>query len=248
MGRASRTKRERRAFSESSLGRASDFHAIELSVREVNHISLPKVYRFFKDASQADALVSGKVWLSTLEVCRAYEDPLQGDPNEAIHEYNSGHAVGGSGDAAFELIAARTGIHIGPGCSDITVSNCTSVQKLPDAFVLCTTESFNPDTLGDTFGRYCVEISNPSEFFRLLTMELSKIYQVREAAFGRVIYRERSFVGLQDPPGPVGFVMPPDRYKDQREVRFLWVSNSNARLQPFLLNVPNCAALCKRIG
>lgn len=207
-----------------------------------------KVYRFFKEPSHADALSSGIVWLSTLETCRAYEDPYQGDPDEAVHVYNSGHAVGGSGDAAFELIAERSGIHIGPGCSNITVSNCTAIQKLPDAFVVCTTEQFRPEDLGDAFGRYCVEIEHPHQFFRLITAELSKLHAVREAAFGRVNYRERKFSGLQDPPGPIGFVKPPDKYESQHEFRFLWLLHTADRLTPFALYAPECAALCNRIA
>lgn len=217
-------------------------------VQRTPQVSPHTVYRFFKEPGHADALASGTVWLSTLETCRAYEDPYQGDPDEAVQRYNSGHAVGGSDDAAFKLIAERSGISIGPGCSNITVSNCTAVHRLPDAFVLCTTEQFNPKNLSDTFGRYCVEIERPQEFFRLLTASLSQLHAIREAAFGRVIYRERNFAGLQDPPGPIGFVKPPDKYKSQHEVRFLWTSLTGAQLAPFALYAPECVALCRRIA
>jgi hypothetical protein len=248
MGRSSRMKRERR------LTTFGDFRAVPRPITQPGPVRLSaqdsphKVYRFFKESTHADALASGTVWLSTLETCRAYEDPYQGDSDEAVQRYNSGHAVGGSNDAAFKLIAERSGIFIGPGCSNITVSNCNAVQRLSDAFVLCTTEQFNPESLSDTFGRHCVEIERPQEFFRLLTASLSKLHAVREAAFGGVIYRERSFAGLQDPPGPIGFVKPPDRYKSQREVRFLWTSLTDTPLAPFALHAPECAALCKRIA
>jgi hypothetical protein len=53
------------------------------------------IYRFFSEEYQANALAQGEVWLSTLETCRAYEDPAQGDLEEAHETYNSGHAVGG---------------------------------------------------------------------------------------------------------------------------------------------------------
>jgi hypothetical protein len=248
MGRASRMKRERR------LAKFSDLRAFPIPLTQSGPARLSaqdspnKVYRFFKESTHADAFASGIIRLSTLETCRAYEDPYQGDPDEAVHRYNSGHAVGGSDDAAFKLIAERSGIFIGPGCSNVTVSDCHSVRRLPDAFVLCTTEQFDPARLSDTFGRYCVEIERPQDFFRLLTGSLSKLHAVRESAFGRVIYRERSFAGLQDPPGPIGFVKPPDRYNSQREVRFLWTSLTGTPLVPFELHAPECAALCKRIA
>lgn len=241
-------KRERKSLADRSVRIAAQPRATAPGVQHVAVESPDKVYRFFKDSIHADALASGKVWLSTLETCRTYEDPLQGDPHEATHEYNSGYALGGSNDEAFKLIAARSGIHIGPGCSNITINNCTAVQKLPDAYVLCTTEHFKPENLGDTFGRYCVEITNPPEFFRRLTAALSRLVSIQQGAFGRVIYQERRYVGLQDPPGPIGFVKPPDRYQDQREVRFLWTLSTNAKLDPFLLDAPDCAGLCRRIA
>ncbi|MCP6036931.1 hypothetical protein NL368_26675, partial [Klebsiella pneumoniae] len=131
-----------------------------------------KVYRFFKEKSHAEALCNGDVWLSTIETCRRYEDPLQGDPNEAIQTYSSGFISGGSDDSRFVSAAAHAGIHIGPGCSGITIQNCRSFNKMPDAFVLCTTLEFQPENLNDTFGNYCVEISNVEEFFGLITKKL----------------------------------------------------------------------------
>jgi len=249
MGKASRRKRERRG---NAQARAS---ALTLIPRarlpggwRGTDFSGQVVYRFFKDAEHADAMASGKIWISTLETCRQYENPLQGDPEEATQKYNSGHAIGGSGDRDFKLIAARSGIHIGDGCSNISISNCTSMHRVLDAYVLCTTSHFDPDKLGDVFGLHCVEVTHPHEFFRLMSLELAKLHKVREAAYGSVIYSEREYKGLEDPPGPIGFVKPPDKYQDQREVRFLWTVDEVLRLQPFLLDVPNAATLCRRLS
>lgn len=248
MGRASRKKRERQVPAVNTSAQSNSVIINATREQDLQSISVPVVYRFFSEPEHADALAAGHVWLSTLETCRAYEDPLQGDPHEATHEYNSGHVVGSSGDVAFEQIAARSGILIGPGCSNITISNNTLVKRLPDAFVLCTTEHFSPEKLSDTFGRYCVEISNPQALFHQLTNELSKRFRLREAAYGRVIYRHRKYVGHQEEPGPIGFVKPPDKYQDQREVRFLWTVDNSLNLKPFLLEVPQAATLCRRIA
>ncbi|TSJ83887.1 hypothetical protein [Chitinimonas sp. BJB300] len=221
MGKASRLKRERNAA---------------------------KVYRFIKEESHANALVNGNVWINTLEKCRAYEDPLQGDEEEAVHRYNSGYIMGGSDDPSLMVVAARCSINIGPGCPNITLNNNTSVHRIPDAFVLCATEFFNPKELNQTFGMYCVEISNPNKFFQLLTMKLRELHQIRQAAWGKVIYRKRNYSGLEDPPGPLGFVKPADPYSVQREVRFLWTINSARDLLPFLLEVPEVTSLCRRIA
>jgi hypothetical protein len=193
----------------------SERHAVDLQMLRTDASSLTKVYRFFKDSSHADALAAGNVWISTLEEFRRYEDPLQGDPHEAIHEYYSGHAVGHGTDADLQLIACYSGIEIEPGTTHVMISNNKTVRRVADAFALCATEHFDPDMLSDTFGQYCVEITNPLKFFQLLTSELSKKHSVDEDLFGRVIYRERKHVGLQKSPGVIGFVKPL-KYQSQR--------------------------------
>jgi len=250
MGRASKRKQERRP---SNLGPAkpllhSSGLAGGITPRSMPHLNLAVVYRFFNDSSHADALADGKVWLSTLETCRRYEDPKQGDPEEGSVTNNSGYAVGDSGDNNFDAIAARSGIHIGPGCSNITLSNNIAIHRLPDAIVLCTTELFDPDGLSETFGRYCVAISDPARLFAQITEQLQEVHNVAQAVYGRVIYRDRYYTGLEKPPGPIGFVKPPDKYQDQHEVRFLWTLSGQEDLQPFLLEVPEATTLCRRVA
>jgi hypothetical protein len=141
------------------------------------------------------------------------------------------------------------GIGISPEARNATISNVSSVRRLADALVLCTTTYYSPDNLSESFGRYCVLIENPADFFRLITAALCfRNYRIREAAFGAVRYDERRFSGLEDPPGPIGFVKPPDKYKDQREFRFLWVPERDVKLKPFLLLAPECARFCRRIA
>ena len=79
------------------------------------------IYRFFKEEWQADELVKGNVWISTIETCREYEDPMQGDPDEATMVYNSGTIAGDGDDPNVQLIARRTGISIGNNCKNITI-------------------------------------------------------------------------------------------------------------------------------
>ena len=241
MGRKSRLKKERRGLEQHGL--------IE---RTANTLLLfgehnQSIYRFFQEEWQADALARGEVWLSTLEACRAYEDPEQGDPEEAYETCNSGYAVGGSNDPGFVEVARRSGVYIGPGCSNITLSNNTMKTILPDAYVLCTTTEFSPEKLSETFGRYCVEVTNPKDFFVLISESLEKSKKIKEAAAGKVIYKDRSYTGMESPPGRIGFVKPPDLYATQREFRLLWVPENSSGLAPFLLKCPEAAHFCKRI-
>lgn len=241
MGKKSRLKKERKArkFAENNLGLLKRL----VSIDGYNE----PIYRFFPEKWQAESLCKGKVWISTLETCRQYEHPLQGDPNEATHTYKSGHIVGGSHDPAFIEMAARSGIHIGEGCSNITISNCINTQRLPDAYVLCTTRDFNPRNLSDTFGNYCVKISNPLEFFKRVSVRLNVISSIKEGGMGLVKYNSRTYTGLQSPPGPIGFVKPSDQYSSQKEFRFLWIPQNSNPMMPFLLECPEVSELCHQI-
>lgn len=139
------------------------------------------------------------------------------------------------------------GVYIGPGCSNITLSNNTMKTILPDAYVLCTTTEFSPEKLSETFGRYCVEVTNPKDFFVLISESLEKSKKIKESAAGKVIYKDRSYTGMESPPGRIGFVKPPDLYATQREFRLLWVPENSSGLAPFLLKCPEAAHFCKRI-
>jgi hypothetical protein len=242
MGRKSRQKRERRELKQHGLSEGSSQTLILIDEHAQS------VYRFFRKESDADALTRGEVWLSTLATCRAYEDPKQGDPEEAHETYNSGNAVGGSDDPELVEVARRSGIHIGPGCSNITISNNTRKTVLPDAYVLCTTIEFSPEKLSETFGRYCVEITKPREFFINVSVVLEKSIPINEAVAGKVIYKDRHYTGMEARPGPIGFVKPPDLYSSQKEFRFLWVPKTSDGIAPFLLNCPQVRQLCKRIA
>ena len=242
MGKKSRLKRERRELRTIRTDESKLFDKL-VSLDKYNS----PIYRFFSEEWQADALCRGDVWISTLETCRAYEDALQGDPEEATQTYKSGHIVGGSSDRNFVEMAARSGIHIGANCSNITISGATHVQKLPDAFVLCTTKEFKPENLTDTIGDYCVKISNPVEYFKRVSIELNKHVEIRQGIMGLVQYKDRVYTGLETPPGPIGFVKPSHQYSTQKEFRLMWIPEQDKTIKPFLLKCSSISNLCNRV-
>ena len=242
MGKKSRIKKERRGLKEAGL--TKDFLNKLISIDGYNE----PVYRFFPEKWQAEALCQGNIWISTLETCREYEDPLQGDSGEATQTYNSGYISGGSSDRGFVEMAARSGVHIGEGCSNISISECTNIQRLPDAYVLCTTKEFSPEKLSDTFGQYCVKISNPALFFKRASIALNKHKKIREGGIGLVQYKGREYTGLQNPPGPIGFIKPSDQYSSQNEFRLLWIPEIHNDIEPFLLECREVSELCSHVS
>ena len=241
MGRKSRLKKERRELIKT--GFSNDISSKLISFEDYRK----PIYRFFQEKWQADSLCDGNVWLSTLETCRKYENPEQGDPEEAQHTYHSGHITGSSNDPIFVELASRTGISIGPNASNITISNCRNIHKLPDAFVLCTTKKHNPAILCETFGNHCVRINNPLLFFQYISAQLHNHVTIEQGAMGSVKYAPRHYTGLQQSPGPIGFVKPTDQYSSQNEFRFLWIPSNSTNLLPFLIKVPEISKLCEII-
>lgn len=207
-----------------------------------------KVFRFFPTADHANALASGNVWLSTLQTCRGYEDPLRGDKGEASQEFRSSYLQGDGDNPDLQTITQRLGIKVGPTVKNLTIGSGTRVMTLPDAYVLCTTEHFSPENLGDTFGRFCVEIREPDLFCQYVANALNRVTPLTGAQHASVTYRDRIYRDLEASPGTLGFVKPADGYAIQKEYRFLWTPKGAPLLKPFLLPVHETSGLCQRIA
>jgi hypothetical protein len=205
-----------------------------------------RVYRFFKLPEHADALMKGCVWITTLEACRRYENRYQGDPEEGYEHYEQGGAVTNTPEEPhFAEIAKRIRLIVGDGT---TLRGNRSLLKLTDAFVLCFTERFDPATFEKTIEhKHCVAISDCAKFFDTVTNRMQQVFILTQAVCSPIIYKERAYEGMQDPPGPLGFVKPPDPYQAQQEVRMLWIVKNAGSYKPFLLNAPDVAALCTRL-
>lgn len=206
------------------------------------------VFRFFKKEEDANTLAQGDVYLSTLERCRSYENAEQGDSEEAYETYNSGHAVGRGDDPEIIRRAQQSGIYISPNIGRVTISNNTRITSLPDAYVLCTTTEFSPENINEEIGKFCVEIKNPREFFNVISRKIDSMFAIREAGAGKIKYADRNYTGLDQPPGPIGFVKPSIPYKKQKEFRFLWLMENMDNLEPLLIKCPEISNLCTRIA
>lgn len=208
------------------------------------------VYRFFKkeDEEYADAFSQGQLYISTLGNCRAYEDDEQGDKKEAYETYSNHNLVGNGSDTDFVEKAQRSNIGISHG-SMFTTINATRTRYIPDAYVLCTSTDFSPENMSEAIGNgHCVEIRNPRKFFNIVSRKINSISAIRDAGMGKVKYTDRSYAGLDQQPGPIGFVKPKFPYEKQKEFRFLWIMENMDKLEPILIDCPEVRKLCKRIA
>lgn len=203
------------------------------------------VFRFFESNEHAEALLRGAVWISTLNACRAYEENGRGDKGEGSLDYRIKQAEGIGRDPDFRTVAERAGIGVSEGAR-VTLSNISRRMQLTDAYVLCTTMEHSPENLSSTFGSHCIEILDSAHFFKLITHRLNSLIPLNEALLGPVRYTPRQYAGLEEVPGPLGFVKPPDLFEVQKEFRMLWVPHDLSNLKPFLLNAPEIRYLVRR--
>ncbi len=164
MGKKSRLKREQKEIQQYKPSFIYSDSIKPLITNPQATSKIKSVYRFFMKENEAEALTRGQVWISTLKTCRNYENPEQGDPQEAYETYSSGYIKGDGNDPDFVARALKSGIYIDPSCRGGTIDNCSETTYIVDSYILCTTKVFSPEKLSDTFGRYCVEITDPLLF------------------------------------------------------------------------------------
>lgn len=209
-----------------------------------------KVYRFFDKPEHADDFANGRLWISTLERCRQYEDPKQGDKHEGmIARLVDDLKLTDGRNTKTQMLAQSMGIKVPASDINISIKNSTFVTRLADGLVLCTTLKYAPDTLSDNFGKHCVEISNPHEFFKTLTQSLLSTYpMIAEAVAGPIIYEDRVAPIHKKISTHIGLIKPSDPYAEQEEYRMLWLVKHNIPLTPGIINVPALADYCRRIA
>lgn len=230
----------------------------------------PRIYRFFKEAWQAKALLKGEVWISTLNECRGYEERARGDRHEGTlirtrygsdtgygwvdnMEYFEDHIV--ADDAVVPVVVqkeylyhvVRETVMEKAADSNSAALDGDLIEWLPDGFVICTSATI---TLNNAlcFGYHCVEILRPTEFFHRVTTELARERRIREAIMKAITYNVRRYTA-GNPPGLIGFVKPKNGiYENQHEIRLLWTSfNKIQPLEPFLLTVPDIVPICRLV-
>ena len=207
------------------------------------------IYRFLGQEEHADGLCAGRILISTLGSCRAYENERRGDRDEGALTYTI-NSHGGSDDRDFVEMAARAGILV-DGARNITLVG-THTEVYPDAYVLCTTVRYSPRHMVNDYGNFCVEITDAIEFGILIDRALNRAAKEASVAIhagmrGLVTYADRTFSGLSAPPGVMGFVKPADKHAEDREYRFLWPTVGKQKIDKIVLEVPGLARFCRRI-
>jgi hypothetical protein len=195
-----------------------------MTTSAIHSVFAAPCYRYFDKPEHADALERGELWVTTVQRCRKQEDLGRRDEGEGTQRYNTGNVLGNPPDPKVQEIATKVGMFLDPNlpwASAIDISNNTRILQLSDAYLFCMTSHRSADATA-RFGRYCVQIDTPMEFFHSATKAITARFTRVRAHLGRVMYKARAYSGHETAPGPLGFVKP-KRFKKEKEVRILWI-------------------------
>ncbi len=144
---------------------------------------IPKIDAIFRydPPEVSDLIFHGSIKITTLEACRNAENDNFGDKYEATKVTTS--LPGKQSLTGFQL-ANLLGVDpmgISVSGPNAVVTNGESAvhrtERLPNAFIFCTSRLDNSPILRKRFGDNCLKIVNPYHFFELIDFELRNKYQ-----------------------------------------------------------------------
>lgn len=205
------------------------------------------LYRFFDSEQFADDFAEGRIWFSTLASCRAAEGSERGDPKEGAFVHSINRMNRSDNPTKFDAAMSQTGVFLGMQ-GDISLEDLTIIGGEPDSYVLCFTQRYAPKTMSAGFGKWCVKISRPLDFFRAITLAIAHVTEIDQAVIGPVEYLGREMTDYDAAKVPKFFLKPRDGYEHQQEIRMMWNrANIIWSPKPFLLPCPEIAPFCSLI-
>ena len=217
------------------------------------------LYRFFEEEWQAKALLKGKVWISTLEKCREYECPQQGDSHEATSTYHQVylHVENRIVTVRDHLILGHLGLIQGAlpppgqffsGC--LHCENNTRSTRIPNGFLLCTTNKENSLSDQSNNWNYGIQINcHPNTLFFLLNSALrAKKIPIVSGRHNWTDYdTNRIYTDPLQQPHDLAFIKP-HHHKAQSEYRFFWEAQPEYDFQDgILVDCPQIIPYLKQV-
>lgn len=229
------------------------FNSYQEQVEDAKRFKGLPLYRLFEENWQAESLLNGQIWISTLERCRSFEDDQQGDQYEGSSIYNFSLNTGNRSPTAEEIkYLAHGGVDIGPNCSNITIGKGTTVNRISNGFLLCTTNDPEKLKKQSSSWKYSVKIDLPPKKLALLLtnsmikqgIPLSCSFSHGWAKYGS----ERHYNNPELEPQRLAFLKP-EKHMDQSEYRFFTIATNNFNYPDdgILINCPELVPYLYRI-
>ncbi|VVN71006.1 hypothetical protein PS718_00427 [Pseudomonas fluorescens] len=204
------------------------------------------IFRHFpKEEYALDFSIIGKIRVSTLKVCREYEDHEQGDSGEGTLHYS--HDPVTSHDPNWQEVARRLGMKIG-AFDKGSITGCEKHTVIPNAYVLCLSYIQFDEELCGKFGKHCVQIKDLLFFGNLVYDALVEKFGGVSGRSAKVRYRDRAYRNLEQEPKEIAFIKPEHPFAKQVEYRMVFWCDPGHVYEPFFLDVPEVRTICKYLG
>lgn len=213
--------------------------------------------RFFKNKEQALAFLDGDVWISTLQKCREFEDPQQGDIDEGSSTFHQEFLTIKNRIITEEdiAIANLVGVRLPAAGSfydgEIVLENNLGKTLIKNGFLLCTTNDPVSLQAQSPEWEYGIEINmNPDDFFRYLTMSL--LIKKIPISKGRHDWADydtaRIYRDYTQKLENLAFLKP-NIHKKQSEYRFFWETRNHFEYPPngILIKCPQVKPFLRKL-
>lgn len=207
-------------------------------------MKIEHLYRY-DTPENSEKIMSGSLRITTLDACRKAELHYFGDEGEGTKTTTSVPGVNYPDNVGLAKMLGcdPAGISISGNAVCMKGENAVvRKEKLPDAYVFCTSYLENNKHMLNTFGSGQIKISNLQIFFRIVDAELRKSVSTRlgNMLLGVVEYAPRINNYRDHTQKHIGFIKPANSSKQfdkEAEVRALWIPE-NPDIRP--LNISNC--------
>ncbi len=168
------------------------------------------LYRFFKSKERAKTFLEGKIWVSTLQECRNYEDAQQGDKGEGTSFFTTSiHTNGGRLTTPQLEAAMHGGVYIHPDNIGITINSIEYHREIDNGYLLCTTSDPKLLMQQSLEWQYGVELLLPAdELHCILTNAFQRQgINIAHCKHGWADYKtKRSYSNYKEAPEHLAFV------------------------------------------
>ncbi|MEH4929971.1 hypothetical protein [Enterobacter cloacae] len=217
-------------------------------------MKIPRLFKYTMESYADNFFNEGDLRIGTFNYYRDEENKLSDEIRDAYEAFSVRHAHNLTGesistrtDAAFKKHAYKI-FDLGDTGNLILEHGASLVVEVShrNAFLFCTTDSFNKNKMLKMGYTACYEILNPKKFFCEINFALppGAFYQIE----GKVEYFPRS-IDYKSETTVHPYLHKPDfpRFVEQQEYRCVWGSHISALPDYLDLKVPRAIQHCKRI-
>jgi hypothetical protein len=208
-----------------------------------------EMYRYSLKKFNDSLFVMGGIRIGTLHDFRNAEHKVGiADPKEGTkivsHHIDHLHIEDSSDTSRnnkkdIDSLSAFKAISLGRNCKNTTISNVSLSNKFnePNMFILCASKYLSKETMSQFEGAdNCVEITNGSLFYQLITETLNRITPVVFHGLHEVIYQDREEQWDGSTWGRHPAMIKEKEFGPQGELRAIWQPKHNIEMQPIIIS------------